>query len=69
MFASANRYAKAIVAFAVPVAAYVTDVASVAAGITEDGIVGLNEWQTFALAVVSGLGVFFKANAPAPPQA
>lgn len=64
MLAGANRVAKAIVAFAVPAAVALTDLASQWLGFSEDGFVDANEWLLLAIAVASALGVYFKRNSP-----
>jgi hypothetical protein len=64
VLAYANYVAKALVAFAIPVATLLVDLGSDWLGITSDGLVGLSEAQAFAIAVLSGLGVFLKSNAP-----
>lgn len=66
MLAYANWAAKAVVAFAIPFATLAVDIASEVAGVTEDGIINLTEWQALALAVLTAFAVFIKANGEDP---
>lgn len=66
MIAYANYIAKALVAFAVPVALVTADLASQWLGLTEDGVLDVSETHAFVLAVLTAVGVFLKSNGPKP---
>lgn len=65
MFAKINRVAKALVAFGIPTGVLVADLGGQWLDITADGTIVASEWQLFFVAIVSGLAVYFKRNAPA----
>ena len=64
MLLKANRIAKALVAFAVPFGVLVGDLAAQWLDITADSTIAGNEWLLLGMAIVSGVGVFLKSNAP-----
>lgn len=64
MIARMNRLAKAIVAFAIPTGVLAADLAGQWLDITADDTIVASEWQLFLLAIVTGVGVYFKRNAP-----
>jgi len=61
---NAMRYAKAIIAFAIPAGLFVADVGAQWQGWAADDTITSNEWLLLAIAVASGIGVYFKSNAP-----
>lgn len=68
MLQYANYVAKAIVAFAIPAAALLADLASQWLGITEDGVIEVNEAHVLILAAITAVGVFIKKNGPDPEE-
>lgn len=54
-----NRVSKAVGAAIPGVALAVASVASETTGVTEDGIVSVNEWYLVLFAVVSAMGAYF----------
>lgn len=66
MIARLNWAAKAVIAFGVPAVAVLVDLSSQWLGFSEDGVIDASEWQLLLLAVIAGVGVFFKKNGPEP---
>jgi hypothetical protein len=64
MLQKLNRVAKALLAFGVPAGVLVADLSGQWLDVTADGTIVASEWQLLAVAVIAGLAVFFKRNAP-----
>lgn len=64
MIGKLNTIAKALVAFGIPAGALVADLGGQWLDITADDTIAANEWHLLILAVITGVAVFFKRNAP-----